>query len=239
MVEIHTFSIVARCPSTGMLGAASTTGRPFVGALLPLVKGNYGAVSSQALANPYLAVQALDLIADGLDAESAVSRVLDDDPGQEKRQLTVVDRKGNIGAFTGKDNIPWAGHRFGDGFVVAGNMLTGSEVLDYMATAYEKGADKELAERLLHALEAVDRSDSGDVRGKQSSVLYVAASELYGYVDIRVDEHAQPIEELRRLFELWKSKQRPYQALMPTRENPAGVTDEEEISKIRERLERH
>lgn len=239
MVEMHTFSIVARCPDTGMLGAASTTGRPFVGALLPLVRGGCGAASSQALANPYLAVKVLDVIASGEGCESAVNRVLDDDPGREKRQLAVVDHAGEGWAFTGQDNVPWAGHRVGAGYVVAGNMLTGPEVLDHMAAAYEETAGDELAERLLRALETVDRSGSGDVRGKKSSVLYVAGSEVYGYVDIRVDEHPRPIEELRRLFEIWKGTQRAYQELMATRKNPAGITDDDEVEKIRARLERY
>lgn len=239
MIELTTFSIVARCPRTGMLGAATTTGRPFVGAMLPLVCANRGAVCSQALASPYLAVQVLDAIARGESCAGAVARALDEDSGREKRQIAVVDSSGETFAFTGEEAIPWAGHRCADGYVVAGNMLTGPEVLDHMTSAYEAAPDEEISERLLRALEAVDGSGSGDVRGKKSSVLYVAASEDYGYVDVRVDDHTNPTQELRRLFEVWKRTQRPYQKLMPTRENPTGVVDDDEIARIRAGLEKY
>lgn len=239
IVVLNTFTLIAKCPDTGMLGAASCTGRPFVGAMLPQGRPEVGMVSSQALPNPYLGLALLDRLAEGVEPESAMTRLLGDDPGRDQRQVALIDGSGRAAAFTGQENIGWAGHLVGDGYVAAGNMLTGPRVLEVMATEFEGSADLEIGERLLRALESVERQEGGDVRGKISAVLYVAGREVYGYLDLRVDEHTQPITELRRLYQVWERVQRPYQTIMPTREDPFGVVDAAAIATVRANLSRY
>ena len=135
--HLTTFSIVAHCPHTGDLGVAVSTAIPAVGAINPFARARVGAIATQAVSNPYLGIDGLDLLAQGLSATQALDRLLGADAGRETRQLSIVDARGNAVAFTGKDIQPWRGHRVGRGYVVAGNLLAGEETIRAMAAAFE------------------------------------------------------------------------------------------------------
>jgi uncharacterized Ntn-hydrolase superfamily protein len=208
-----------------------------VGALCPHVAAHVGAIASQALVNPLLGVNGLRLLAQGAMAPAALAGLLAADAGKDLRQLCVVDMTGASAAHTGTGCVPWAGHRTGPGYAIAGNMLTGPDVVDAMERAWLDSAERELPERLLLALEA-GQSAGGDKRGKQAAALVVMQHEEYPYLSLRVDDHADPIPELRRLWALSEQSFAPYRELMPTRERPSGVTDPEQIQAVRARANR-
>lgn len=238
-LEIHTYSLVAQCDATGMVGAASASGRPFLGSVLPLVAPGRAIVASQALASPVLASRIIGGLISGASLPVAAADAIAGDPGQAKRQIAAVSWDGSAYGFTGSNNVPWAGHHVGARFVVAGNMLAGPGVLHRMIEAYESSDGRELAERLLLALEAAATNATADVRGKVSSILYVDNNEPCGYVNIRVDESEDAVAELRWLFKVWKVTQRTYQLVMPTRHDPAGVLDDSAIERARRALNRY
>jgi uncharacterized Ntn-hydrolase superfamily protein len=223
MLILSTFSIAARCPRTGMVGVAVCTAVPAVGALCPFAQPRIGAIATQSFVNPYLGIDGLKLLKQGLSAQETLERLIADDPGRDRRQLSVVDSQGKAAAFTGKDCFSWYGHIVGDGYAVAANMMVDETTVAAMARAFEAHADDELPERLLQALEAGDAT-GGDYRGRQSAALLVYHTEDYPYRSIRVDEHRQPVAELRRIFELSKQQLFPFVDTLPTRENPLGGT---------------
>jgi uncharacterized Ntn-hydrolase superfamily protein len=214
-----TFSIVARCQRTGALGVAVSTAVPAVGAMCPYVRAGVGAVSTQSWVNPYLAMNALDLIERGESAESALEQVLKDDPAAALRQLGLVDSEGRTATWTGPSCTGWAGQRTGAGVTVQGNMLVGAATLDGMLDAFVSGTDESLEERLMRALEA-GQAAGGDKRGRQSAALKVMRDEAYAYLDLRVDEHHDPVSELRRVFEVARHQFIPFVEGMPTRDDP-------------------
>jgi uncharacterized Ntn-hydrolase superfamily protein len=216
MPELNTFTIVARCPDTGHVGVAVATAVPAVGAMCPYTRCGVGAVSTQSWVNPYLAIGILDHLAAGLDAEAALAKVLDGDDAREFRQVGVVDAAGRAAAFTGASCTPWFGQHVGDGFAAFGNMLTGPEPVADMAAAFEASKGASLDERLMLALEAGDAS-GGDKRGKQSAALRIHGSEEYPLVDLRADEHARPVAELRRILTIARQQLFPFVAGMPKR----------------------
>jgi uncharacterized Ntn-hydrolase superfamily protein len=146
------------------------------------------------------------------------------DPGHESRQLHILGVDGNIAAYTGKACIDWCGHIEGDGFSIAGNMLAGAQVLDETANAYLANAALPFAQRLIAALKAGEAA-GGDKRGKQSAALLIHGTEEWAALDIRVDDHADPLAELERLERVSRAHWVPFRQFMPTRQNPAGVTD--------------
>lgn len=221
MIELNTFSITARDPRSGALGVAVSTKLACVGAMCPWVRAGTGAISTQSFVNPYLGIDGLRLLSDGLSAQETLNRLIAKDAFREIRQLAIVDRGGGTAAFSGDECTQWYGHIVGDGFVVAGNMLAGEAVLAEMRRAYEESPDEALEERLVRALEA-GQAAGGDRRGKQSAALYVATTEEYGYVDVRVDDHPEPVSELRRIFEVVKRDLLPFIDQLPTRKNPGG-----------------
>ncbi len=221
MLNLNTFSIVAYDATSGMLGVAVSTRVPAVGATCPFARAGVGAISTQAWTNPLLGVDGLDLLERGYSAEVALQKLLDADPDPESRQIIAVDKEGSSAAHTGSETDPWKGHRTGDGYAVAGNMLVGEETITAMAEAFGASADEPLSERLLRALES-GQAAGGDKRGRQSAALYVVKSEPYPYLDLRVDEHPDPVAELRRIYEVAKGELLPFVEAMPTRENPKG-----------------
>jgi uncharacterized Ntn-hydrolase superfamily protein len=220
-MQLNTFSIVARCPRTGMLGVAVSTAVPAVGAICPYVRPGIGAVSTQAWVNPYLAIAALDRMRDGADAAAALAAVLAEDDARDVRQIGVVDATGRAASFTGAACTPWFGDLTGPGYAIQGNMLTGPEVLAEMRRAYLAAAEAELAERLVSALEA-GQAVGGDKRGKQSAAVIVHGAEDYALVDVRVDEHPTPVAELRRVWEIFKLQARPFVEGMARKGQPAA-----------------
>jgi uncharacterized Ntn-hydrolase superfamily protein len=225
-----TFSIVAYDPEKGDLGVAVASKFIAVGSLVPWARPGVGAVATQAWANVRFGPVILLLLENGYSPRRAVESVLATDPRREHRQLGVVSAAGEAYAFTGRECIPYAGHIVGDGYTVQGNILAGEEVLEAMAKAYEttKG---ELVDKLLAALKAGDRA-GGDKRGRQSAaILVVRKCGGYGgceegvdvYVDLRVDDHPDPVAELERLFRIWE-------LTILEREDPSDVYDLEEVA---------
>lgn len=221
MIEFNTFSITARDPVSGALGVAVSTARPCIGALSPFVRARVGAICSQAFLNPYLGIDGMKLLEQGSSAHETLDRVLAGDEYREIRQLAIVDANGEAAAFSGSQCVGWYGDIVGDGFAVAGNMLIGEATLREMRREFLDSTGEDLPERLMRALEAA-QSAGGDRRGKQSAALYVATTEEYGYVDIRVDDNPDPVTELRRVFEVVKREFLPFVSQLPTRANPKG-----------------
>lgn len=221
MIQLNTYSIVARCPSTGLLGVAVATAVPAVGAICPFIRPGVGAASTQSWTNPYLAIDVLERIGAGDAAGAALDHVIAADPQRKIRQIGVVDASGRAAAWTGPDCTPWFGQIVGEGFSVQGNMLTGPAVIDSMAAAFTDAADQALDERLMRALEAADAA-GGDKRGKQSAALRVQGTETYPLIDARVDDHPQPVLELRRVLEIIRLQTLPFVQGMPRRDGPAG-----------------
>ncbi len=201
-----TFSIAAVDLARGEFGVAVASKFLAVGSIVPWARAGVGAIATQAWANLSFGPGGLDLLASGLVAEDVVRRLIDADPDREHRQLGVVDREGGAAAWTGKDCFHWAGHRTGPGYTCQGNILTGEAVVAAMAESFAQRAGP-LPERLVSALEA-GQAQGGDSRGQQSAAIYVAKEKgSYGgyldrHIDLRVDDHATPIGELRKLLEL-------------------------------------
>lgn len=221
MIELNTFSVAARCARTNMLGVAVSTAVPAVGGICPFVKPGVGAIATQSWVNPYLGIDGLKLLEEGLSAQQVLDKLIGDDPGREVRQLGIVDAKGNAVAFTGAECVDWAGHITGDGFTVQGNMLIGAATIEKMAEAAQASAPLGLPERLMLVLEA-GQAAGGDKRGKQSAALKVYNVEEFPWLDIRVDEHRNPVAELRRVFEIAREQLLPFVGGMPSRKDPLG-----------------
>lgn len=203
---ISTFSIAAFDPETGSLGVAVQSKFLAVGAVVPWAKAGVGAVATQAMANVNYGPMGLELMANGASAEDTVEALTKDDPDRELRQLGVVDASGGAATFTGDSCFAWAGGGVGENFVAQGNILVGLETVEAMAEAFEKTSG-DLAHRLLRALDA-GQSAGGDARGRQSAALLVVR-EGGGHggdndreIDLRVDDHPEPIRELARLRNL-------------------------------------
>lgn len=222
---LNTFSIVARDPASGMFGVAASTKFPAVGVLVPYARSGVGAIATQARVNPLLGYDGLDLLERGHDAEETLDILLDSDPEPEQRQVGIVDARGNAAAHTGTDNDPWRGHVTGENYAIAGNLLAGEEVVFAMARAFEATVGEPLAERLVRALEA-GQAAGGDKRGRQSAAVYVVLDQPYPYVDVRVDDHPDPVAELRRVYEVVKEEMIPAIEALPTRKKPKGDFEE-------------
>jgi uncharacterized Ntn-hydrolase superfamily protein len=196
-----TFSMVARCQKTLTLGVCVSTAVPAVGSRVPHVEEGVGAIATQAKTNILYGINGLKLLKAGLSPQAALETMLKEDPDRESRQVIVIDREGRTAAFTGKETIGWKGHLVGEDYVVAGNMLVGSQVIEAMAQTFEN-SEGELAERLLKALEAGQKA-GGDKRGRMSAALLVAGKKQRGnrpILDLSVDKHYDPVKELRRIF---------------------------------------
>jgi len=224
-MHINTFSIVARCQKTGQLGVSVSTAVPAVGSMCPYLRAGIGAVSTQSWVNPYLAMTVLVRLSEGLAAEQALSAALDDDENRDLRQIGVVDASGRAVSWTGSGCVDWKGHLIGSGYAVQGNMLKGEATLEAMASAFEQSDDGPLDERLMRALEAGE-SAGGDMRGKQSAAIQIVELEDYALFDLRVDEHSEPIKELRRVLEVSRLQLLPFVANMPTKEGDRQLPEE-------------
>jgi uncharacterized Ntn-hydrolase superfamily protein len=223
-----TYSIVARDPATGHFGIAVASRFFAVGALVPHIRGGIGAVATQAFVNPTYGPDGLRLLAAGAPPAAIVSIFNDRDDGHPNRQFHLIDAQGRNAAFTGAACIDHAGHRLAEGVSVAGNMLEGPQVLDETLRAYQAAMDRPLAERLLIAMQAGEDA-GGDKRGKQSACLVTYRDQDYAWLDIRADDHADPLAELRRLYAVAKERFLYVAETMATRENPHGMTDRSEI----------
>ena len=219
-----TWSIVARDPSTGAFGIAVATRFFAVGALCPHGAGGIGALATQALINPLYGPRGLQLLREGLPAEMVVEALTEADPGRVARQVHLQDATGRISAHTGNECVPWCGHVIHAGFSVAGNMLAGGGVIEETARAYVENATLSFPRRLILALKAGEAA-GGDKRGKQSAALKIYSTEEYPALDIRVDDHSDPLTELDRLETVSRERFVPFAAFLPTRDAPGGVWD--------------
>ena len=206
--EYGTFSIVAMDPQTDEWGIAVASRVLDVGYIVPWVKAGVGAVASQALSNPYIGPRILEELEKGKSAGEALQTVLAADTMPEDRQVGVVDRNGKSASHTGKTTNAWAGHKTTQYVAVQGNILTGPQVVDSMFAVFQRTKGP-LAERLLSALEAGEKA-GGDSRGKQSASI-VVMTKRGGYlgvddrlVDLKVIDNPEPVQELRRQYELWQ-----------------------------------
>lgn len=218
MIHLATFSVAAHCAETGQMGVAVSTAVPAVGSICSFVFPRVGAIATQSWVNPYLGIDGLALLKSGLSSAETLAQLLDNDDGRDVRQLAIIDAVGGVSQHSGSACTEWFGHRQGDGFAVQGNMLTGAEVIDAMAASMNQTANQPLRERLMAALEA-GQAAGGDMRGKQSASLKVHADEEYPLLDLRVDAHADPVTELRRVYEIAKTQFLPFVVDMPTRDD--------------------
>jgi len=204
---IATFSIVARDPSTGELGVAVQSRFFAVGAAVPFAEGDVGAIASQAMGNPMYGTRGLQLLREGRSVQETLAILLEADPQRDHRQVGIVDAKGRSVAYTGSKAFAWAGHRTGADFAIQGNILVSEETVVAMERAFTETRGM-LGERMIRALEEGQKA-GGDSRGMQSAALLIVRKGVgYGgtdrYCDLRVDDHTEPIKELRRLFTVWK-----------------------------------
>ncbi|MHA1685666.1 MAG: DUF1028 domain-containing protein [Candidatus Heimdallarchaeaceae archaeon] len=202
-----TFSIVAYDPKNKEWGVAVQSKFIAVGAIVPFARANVGAIATQAWANTSYGPKGLELLELDLPAEEVINILTKMDPNREHRQIGVVDKFGHSASFTGSKCFEWAGHIIGEHYTCQGNILASEDVVLAMSEAYNK-ANGDLVEKLFAALEA-GQSAGGDKRGKQSAaILIVKEKGAYDggtdrYIDVRVDDHPEPIKELRRVFELY------------------------------------
>jgi uncharacterized Ntn-hydrolase superfamily protein len=203
---VATYSIVAVDLDAEQWGVAVQSKFLSVGSVVPWAEPHVGAVATQAYANPRYGPNGLQLLRDGLSAQEVVDKLTSEDEGRDHRQIGVVDAKGNAATYTGKECLDWAGGRTGDGYAAQGNILVSGETVDAMAESFE-GNSGLLAVRLIDALAAAQAA-GGDSRGQQSSALLVVQRDG-GYagmsdkvVELRVEDHELPIEELRRIYML-------------------------------------
>jgi uncharacterized Ntn-hydrolase superfamily protein len=223
-----TWSIIAKDEKTGAFGLAVATCAFAVGARVPYGMGGVGAVATQSFVNPFIGIDGLRLLQEGRGAEEALLLPLAGDPGAANRQAHAMARDGSSFAFTGDACVPWCGSLAKENISVAGNMLAGPRVIEDTLAAYLSAAGRDFDDRLILALEAGERA-GGDKRGKQSAAIRIWTTEVYPAIDIRVDDHADPLTELRRLWRIAHQRYVPFQACGPTRANPGGVLDRAEL----------
>lgn len=224
MVYAGTFSVVGYDAATQACGIAISSAMPAVGSLCVFADPDRGAIATQAWVNPLLGVDGLELLATHSGQET-LARLLSEDPEPEMRQLALVTTEGESAAHTGSETHPWSGHRCGSGYATAGNILVGEETIAAMATEFTRTIGASLPERLLGALESGQEA-GGDRRGRQSAALYVVQKERYPYVDLRVDEHPDPVAELRRIYDIARQELFPFIEALATRNHPAGKSND-------------
>jgi uncharacterized Ntn-hydrolase superfamily protein len=207
-----TFSIIARDPASASFGVAVSTAGACVGAVVPHARSAVGAIATQSYTNVWLGIDGLRLIETGLSPRAALEGLLAEDPRAARRQVAGIDALGRTFAFTGAECVDWCGSQEGSGYAVQGNMLAGPRVVEAMAEAFEAAAGKWLGVRLMAALEA-GQAAGGDKRGRVSAALLVTPADptkgpppdvfdARRYtMDIRVDDHPDPVADLRRIFD--------------------------------------
>src|SRR5258706_1635032 len=218
-----TWSLVAR-DASGALGVAVASKFFAVGALCPAVRAGKGALSTQAVIMRLYARDGIAALDAGFAPAHIVASLTAADGGREVRQFHLIDALGRSAAHTGKQCIEWCGHRAGDGYSLAGNMLAGPRVLEETSRAYEAARDLPFAERLMTAMEAGEAA-GGDKRGKQAAALLIHTTEDYPSLSLRVDDHPDPLAELRRLHAASLERFQAFMTCLPSRARPEGITD--------------
>lgn len=225
-----TWSIVARDTRTGHLGIAVASRFFAVGGIVPHICGNVGAVATQAFVSPLYGTDGLSMLAAGHAPDEIVRTLTLRDEGRDQRQLHLIDASGRNAAFTGTRCIDWAGHLIDENVSAAGNMLAGPQVIAETLETFKKLADRPLVERLLEAMRAGEDA-GGDKRGRQSAALVIYRDQDYPWLNIRADDHPDPLAELGRLFAVAQERYLHVAEIMPTRQNPAGMIDRSEIDR--------
>ena len=226
-----TWSIIAHEATTGMVGLAVSTCAFAVGARVPSIETGIGVVASQSFVNPFYGPQALALLKQGASAQEAVDAITTADEGRSQRQVHIMDNHFRFAAYTGDGCVDWCGHLIRDTFSVAGNMLAGPQVIEQTADFYAAHPELPFAQRLLLALKAGEDA-GGDKRGKQSAALLIHDQEDYAYLDIRVDDHADPLAELIRVEEKSRGRYMHYRKFMPSKASPFGIIDRQELERL-------
>lgn len=222
-----TWSILAR-DADGSFGVAIASRFFAVGALCVHTRAGVGAIATQALMNPLYGTAGLALLQQGLAAADVVAQLTGADAGQAQRQLHVLPAHGPAAAHTGAACVDWCGHQVHADFSVAGNMLAGPQVVQATADAFIASAGQPLAERLIAAMQAGEAA-GGDKRGKQSAALVIQGAEDYRTLDLRVDDHADPLAELQRLHAVSLERFQPFLACLPRAADPVGTLDRSRI----------
>ena len=210
-IPVHTYSIVALDEETGELGVAVQSHWFSVGSLVPWVKAGVGAVATQSFVKVDYGPDGLKLMEGGMSAESALNKLVLEDEGEAVRQVAMIDVKGNVAAHTGSKCIYAAGHQIGNNYSVQANLMENETVWSVMAKAFEN-TEGDLADKMMASLYAAE-GEGGDIRGKQSAAMLIVTGEPTGVpwkdvvMDIRVDDHAEPLKELKRLIRVHRAYQ--------------------------------
>ena len=228
-----TWSILVRDKETGTLGAAVASKFFAVGAVCIHVEGGVAALATQALVNPMYALHAMPRLREGADPAIVLGDCVVPDPGGNQRQFHILDASGRIAQHTGEGCVTWAGHVWGEDVSVAGNMLAGPEVVRATRDGY-LAATGTMAERLLTAMEAGEAA-GGDKRGRQSAALKLCSKDPYPDLDIRADDHADPLAELRRLYRVSLERYAVFRRFLAGTDNPYGTIDRDVINAAVER----
>lgn len=231
-----TWSILAR-DERGRFGVAIASRFFAVGALTIHTRRGVGALATQALMNPLYGPDGMALLATGHPPAAVIAALTAADTGREQRQLHILPAHGAPAAWTGSGCIAWCGHHVGEDFSVAGNMLAGPQVVEATARAFVATRGEDLPERLLAAL-AAGEAAGGDKRGKQAAALRIQADEDYPQLDLRVDDHEEPVRELHRLYEKSLERFQPFLACLAGRHDTVGMIDRTQIEARVERLQR-
>ena len=223
-----TWSLIARDPATGAFGIAVATKNFAVGCRVPHIASGIGAVATQALSNPFYGMNGIKLLREGKSAAEVVQALTAADDGREHRQLHAMDAAGRTAAHTGQECIDWCGSTAGEGFSVAGNMLAGPAVIGETAKAYGANGALPFPRRLIAALKAGEAA-GGDKRGKQSAALLIYGEEEWPDLDLRVDDHTDPLPELERLEAVSRERWVHFSKFLPSKRNPIGIIDRTQL----------
>jgi len=218
-----TFSIIVTIPETGEMGIAVASRFFACGAMVPYMAKD-AIIASQAFINPLWGTEGLKMIEDNKTLNEILENFKQRDQGQHSRQFHAISKKGEIVHHTGSKCVSWAGHVQGKNVSVAGNMLAGPQVVEDTMQAWMDNPDKAIAERLLLAMEAGEDA-GGDKRGKQAAGLKISNGQPYPILDLRVDDNADPLSELRRLLHVAEERYTIFRTALPTVENFSGLVD--------------
>lgn len=223
-----TWSLIARDAASGRLGICVATRAFAVGARVPHIKAGIGALATQALTNPYFGPRGLALLTAGASAAETVRMLMAADDGRANRQVHVMDREGRVAAATGEACIDWCGSLAGGTWSLAGNMLAGPQVLAETGRCFDANLGVPFARRLIAAMLAGEAA-GGDKRGKQSAALLVYGDDDHALLDLRVDDHADPLAELARIEAVARTRHVHYCRFAPTRADPVGLIDRDKL----------